>query len=487
QTSRLDPFDPTPIYSEEIDVNPLNTPSDATSIPGGGAVAGTVASASGVDVAALFFDSETETWSHPIQLTLDDSVESSVTLDSNNTFCAVSYLKTATVRSATDIVIDGSPIHVENFPDPGQIDLCLLKVSLGSDPSVRTGSLKVIPLNPSVIEEVTLEAVVENTGIRPVVDLEVEFYDGDPNSGGSKIGETLVIAGPMVGGETRTVRTFWNAPDSTRDLHVVVDPNRIVSDLDRSNNTDSNLAFLPDLLVESLYAFRVTENYSAILASIRNQGTVDSTLTDLELRISTPTGPVIERQSVGSMPSGATREIIFIWRTDETIHPEEFLNVFAIVDPFQGVIESEETNNADSYRVEVARFGFGADINRDGKVNSLDLLLLVDEKPDITKDGRSTEDEFFFFSVEWEKLLNSGETPTATLAPSETPTSDGSTPTPTQTASPTSTPLAVTDTPTPTHTFTLTVTPSPSPTATPESPTETPTPTATTDVQTTRI
>ena len=87
----------------------------------------------------------------------------------------------------------------------------------------------------------TIIARVHNVGSKPVRDLEVAAWDGDPNRGGTFIGKAVLphIAAPIdLDPKTVTIGIPWNTKDGQpHDIHVVLDPDsKLTTEITNFNN-----------------------------------------------------------------------------------------------------------------------------------------------------------------------------------------------------------------------------------------------------------
>jgi choice-of-anchor A domain-containing protein len=103
-------------------------------------------------------------------------------------------------------------------------------------------------------QPLVVSALIRNIGDQAAANVEVEFYAGDPQAGGEKIGATQTIATLAASAEQRLSATWSSVPDATaKVLHVVVDPaNRIAGDTTREDNKafiSVSVKSLPDLAV----------------------------------------------------------------------------------------------------------------------------------------------------------------------------------------------------------------------------------------------
>ena len=121
--------------------------------------------------------------------------------------------------------------------NPGRTDLYVLKHHLGYDLAVSAEAVSFDPENPAPGSEATISALVENRGDLPVEGVTTRFYLGDPDDGGTLIGEAT-ISEALIPGDAQPAQVSWPVPQepATHLVTVVVDPALVVDDPDRSNN-----------------------------------------------------------------------------------------------------------------------------------------------------------------------------------------------------------------------------------------------------------
>ena len=100
-------------------------------------------------------------------------------------------------------------------------------------------SLRFSPPAPRVGEPVRISVTLTNTGIqREESIVKVDFYDGNPDRGGKKIGDQEVIFHQNLD-ETTTTINWVPTEKGAREIYVFVDPDKQIDDLDRDNNAVS--------------------------------------------------------------------------------------------------------------------------------------------------------------------------------------------------------------------------------------------------------
>jgi len=345
--SSLSVWNPRPVFSEYSLANQSPT-LDGVTMPGGAAVAYAVQGSNGVDMVASFYDGTLNRWSLPRQLTEDEDAESALALAYDGTNVVVAYLKTQTLRTNVDVVIGGQTNHLENVPQPGRTDLCLLRYTLGGDMAAVPGSLFLNPTNAAPGSNATINVMIENRGDRPAQNVQVVFYDGDPANSGVLIGSTQTVAGPLVGGAKQQVTVAWAVPayPIAHTIYAVVDPTQAITDADRSNNTLSRRTTLPDLTIETCWNTEVSASSVTLVARVVNAGVTPAGPCEISWRLGSASGEEIGRSGVDSLGAGQVQEVPFLWATSGRYLASPFATVFAVVDASGVVSEQDEANNA---------------------------------------------------------------------------------------------------------------------------------------------
>ncbi|MBP7053998.1 MAG: leucine-rich repeat domain-containing protein [Phycisphaerae bacterium] len=344
--SRLDQWNPRAVYSETTDANDCLALAGVT-LPVGGAIAYTTQGPNGVDIVASFYDADLDLWSQPRQLTHDEHAESALSLTCDGNDLVLAYLKTLTVREDMDVEINGQMTHLENVPQPGRVDLCMLRHTPARDLAVVPESIVLGPNNPAPGQASTITAVIENRGDLPVQDATVAFYDGDPDGEGTLIGSTQRLVQPLIAGGMAQASVSWTVPadDRSHRIFVVVDADPTIDDRDWTNNTASLTSVLADLEAETCWSEEIDSTKVALTARIINAGVVSVGTFDVSWRLGNPNGLEIATSRIDGLAGGATYEVAFTWDTRGYLDENLDALVFAVVDVTQLVTEFDETNN----------------------------------------------------------------------------------------------------------------------------------------------
>lgn len=332
---------------------------EGVTLPSGGAIVYTLQKASGTDIYASFYDVDTDLWSLPRQLTHDESVESSLSLTHDENNLLIAYLKTRTLRTGMDIEIDGQTVHLEDVPQPGRVDLCMLRYSVGHDMAVAGGSLMMEPETPAPGQMAIVSAIIENQGDLLVKNATLTFYDGDPAVGGIVIGDPQNIPEVLVGGETKRISILWCVPtdDRSHEVFVVVDAGPNIDDRDSTNDVASLSSMMADLTIETCWSDDIWGRQVALTARIVNTGVVSCGAFDVSWRLNNPNGFEIGRRTIDGITAHATYEAAFTWDMRDLVEPGQSVQVFAIADAEQRIAEVDEANNVASCVVYVEAGG----------------------------------------------------------------------------------------------------------------------------------
>ena len=104
-------------------------------------------------------------------------------------------------------------------------------------------SIRFSPPTPRIGEPARISVTLTNTGAPLDAIVEVEFYNGNPDGGGKKIHSQEVLFSNNIDETTTTVN--WAATEAGKhDIHIRVDPNEQIADLDLSNNTVSQVVVI---------------------------------------------------------------------------------------------------------------------------------------------------------------------------------------------------------------------------------------------------
>ncbi len=239
----------------------------------------------------------------------------------------------------------------ESREDNNSVPLSLRVLSSGLPNLTASGADLVIEPDPPVEgEEATVLALVRNAGDAPAGPFLVSVFVGDPDEGGTLLGQAA-LGGLPPGGEER-VEIPWSPVDlrGSLGLYALVDPDDEVEEADE----DDNLAFrpfvslgLPDLVLTRAAvtldpAYPREGESVTITATVRNLGDQPSGETTLLVTEKEPEADVIGLLTVPGLSPGALTTSSLSWTPSSPFGDRP---VRLTVDPEDDVVEQDEGNN----------------------------------------------------------------------------------------------------------------------------------------------
>jgi subtilase family serine protease len=127
-------------------------------------------------------------------------------------------------RSLFDFLSDAYTTSAYNFADfqTSPLDLTLLPIDITFSNDV-----------PVVGEQITINATIRNDGTVDANGVVVQFWDGNPEAGGTQIEADQTIASIA---HTETAQVTWTAIPGTHDIFVRVDPYNTIQEANENNN-----------------------------------------------------------------------------------------------------------------------------------------------------------------------------------------------------------------------------------------------------------
>jgi subtilase family serine protease/Tol biopolymer transport system component/fibronectin type 3 domain-containing protein len=210
--------------------------------------------------------------------------------------------------------------------------------------------------------ELQLSAEVGNTGADSASDIEVAFYDGDPQQGGTQIGTTQLIT-DLSSGESTTVSVLMPSLADSQDrlLFVVVDPQDLITEFYEEDNTAFNtvtVQSLPDLATSTgdmtlSPVFPKVGDDVTLTVRVSNLGQQAADEVVVRAYDGDPnSGGVLigTDQTIASLPGLAADTVEFNWTLDAASSARP---VVVQIDPAGAILERITTNNTASRQVAV--------------------------------------------------------------------------------------------------------------------------------------
>ena len=204
---------------------------------------------------------------------------------------------------------------------------------------------------PKVGDTISIAATIHNEGPAVANNILVQFYDGDPSSGGVLIGETTIPIPIINAFSSSQVSINWTIPTaSARKVFLKIDPLNSIDELDETDNVASkNLtsATLPDLSLGSTdIGFapdppRIGEPM-IISVTVRNNGQSEAENFMVYVYAGDPDqgGLKIAEATSSYLAGGGSGSFQINWTVAQGVD-----RITVKVDPLNQVSESNENNN----------------------------------------------------------------------------------------------------------------------------------------------
>lgn len=299
------------------------------------------------DIWTTVYDTVTQRYSEPVLLTQDELTQETqvnAAWDPSGNPSAV-YLKRKLEIQEREVQDENGNWHTVLVTVPTLSDLCLL--SHRPKPDLTIEELLVQPHNAGPGEEVTITAKVRNLRALAAANVQVRFYDGDPDGGGSEINTQTVSPNPLVGGSSGTASIQWTISNDglPHILYARIDPDHQIQETNEDNNTLSYIIHQLDFeaIAPSVRNFTPAGMVN-IEFGIQNTSPVnpDGTI-GWELRLGSSTGQLIASGQVAAPSASETNTVPYTWNPEGLTADRH--TVVLIVDPEQNIAETNENNN----------------------------------------------------------------------------------------------------------------------------------------------
>ncbi|MBI5634421.1 MAG: VCBS repeat-containing protein, partial [Nitrospirae bacterium] len=202
---------------------------------------------------------------------------------------------------------------------------------------------------PKTGDTITLTANIKNTGSAKADNVAIQFYDGNPASGGILIGETPITSIPAYGSSSASIT--WTIPSAAaRTIFISIDPLNTIDELDETDNIASkNLtsATLPDLSITSAditfsSMMPMPGDPVTITATIRNLGQTAAGSVTVDIYDGDPAsgGIALISSVIPSIAGGGSLALNFT--TSFTVGSHA---VYILADRLNVISEGNEANN----------------------------------------------------------------------------------------------------------------------------------------------
>ncbi|MEW6054879.1 MAG: CARDB domain-containing protein [Nitrospirota bacterium] len=214
---------------------------------------------------------------------------------------------------------------------------------------------------PTVGETISIIATIHNIGPAQADNVLIHFYDGNPSSGGTFIGETTIPSITAYGSSPTSIS--WTIPTaSARTIYVKVDPSNTIDELDEEDNIASkNLtsATLPDLNITpaDITFSPVSPMFNEpvhIAATVRNTGETEATNVSIDIYNGDPDAGGV-RISGTTFPTIGAGSSVTVQLTANFVAGSH--SIYITADKENTIQETNETNNT-SFRTLLVGSGY---------------------------------------------------------------------------------------------------------------------------------
>ena len=266
----------------------------------------------GSDAHYRIYDPASDSWSEDARLFADATLERSfapVWDDTGN--LTMAYNRVAIMKTNKTVALEaGGSVTITNVPQPGRVDLAVVKRALIKDLALLPGDFVVQGENFLPNAALTLTAQVRNLGDVGVNNVTVAFYHGNPVTGGVLITNVPVL-GWVLGASNATVSALWVVPETgvTQTLYAVADPGGLVTEFNETNNTQSVSVGGVDLVVSLLSTEAETNGALRVIAQVQNAGAPGAGPSQLALRRVGETNAPLAMVSVPMLEPGRLAQV----------------------------------------------------------------------------------------------------------------------------------------------------------------------------------
>jgi len=325
------------------------------------------------DLFAVFYDPVAKLCGKPQRLTDDSETEHSpvVAFYDHDTLISIYDRVYLDVFEEKMCLSSGKNVRLPIVKSTST-DLAFFIHTITEDVSFETGSFVITPLNPQIGSTAEIYITIENTGNTVLSNIPVYFYAGDPDNGGTLIGNTIITSN-LVPGETTIVSVEWEVPAVSQPvtIYAVIDPEDTLSGEISSNNTTSIDCIFPDIGSANLTGCFITEDLLFVTGTLQNIGSLPSGQFVVEVHRDSPDGELIYQDNINQLLPNEIRQINFLFNVTD---PKN-LYLYLIADPQNAVREYDETNNMYVYKLNPSLLM--GDINDDGEVDISDVILCL--------------------------------------------------------------------------------------------------------------
>ena len=301
------------------------------------------------DPVMVYYDPASQTWSQPVRLLEDESVESLISgcFDASGAL-RLAYAKTGVVRGEDQI------------PMPGDTDLCVLRQSTSADLSIWASDVVLENEEPQAGETNKVTVTVRNLGILPAQGVTVSLCQGTASSMGTAI-TSQQLTQPILGGGKATVEFNWTLPSNGSSVSYYVNASTTSAEANQTNNSCKLLDMGADLTLDAVWAM-VNDDTATIHIGVLNQGnSAQPAGAKVVLRRGSAAGDVIGEVTlpqIGFNENGYY-EAVYQWNVSQLDSSEEEVCVQLIGGTGSGDADNYQTQ----LKIVIQPVGVGADLS----------------------------------------------------------------------------------------------------------------------------
>jgi subtilase family serine protease len=236
------------------------------------------------------------------------------------------------------------------------------------DLSISSSDISLNPEYPCAGKAVLITATVRNEGETATSNVSVDFYDGDPNSGGTAIGSAVISAIGAGASASAAISSSFNTGEHA--IYVVVDKTNLITEGSKSNNTANKTLSIDesdiDLAIDkndiSFNPISPKDGDDVTInATIRNlgEGTANTVSVNFYLNDPKSGGILIGSKSIPSVPGRGTADISITWNSEGYAGKND---IYVLVDPQNLICDASRLNN-ENYQTLIILGNSGADLS----------------------------------------------------------------------------------------------------------------------------
>ncbi|MEM7533324.1 MAG: CARDB domain-containing protein [Chloroflexota bacterium] len=223
------------------------------------------------------YDQQYQVWGLPTQLTTNNDVvetNPSAVLDPSGRLLVAYTAREMTEITRTGTISETGEVFTYTVPTESQTNLNTLAHTFTKNLTVQNEDFVISNPQAQLGESVTLSVTIANTGDFAVSDVQVHFYNGDPQTTGSII-STGVHSGVLRSGYTSTLTTNFVIPTTSASIQIfaVIDPSKQITESNELDNQAIQQVFGADLVILDSIVEHWGGSTAGLMTLLQNVGT----------------------------------------------------------------------------------------------------------------------------------------------------------------------------------------------------------------------